>query len=178
MVRTRRRALQDKGVRKEIGDIVSADIADTGTEYGGFLTWDGKSLRFNTVKATPSLRGDGAYSDLLSWLLCRGLMRFHLHALGADRSPFAGPSGDPWFRGMLLFGGDWGAIRRYGATGVVITTAGLVKDSPGMIRVNLDMYYVDEKGRPFVIDLGIHEVPYTPPKPKPSRKSSSGAKSE
>lgn len=152
-----KRALEDPGVLGKLGEIISRDMQDTTTEYGGEVLWNGTGLYFNNVDSTA--RFDGAYNNALTRLLEGGFMSFHLHALVPDESKFAGPSGDPW----AALGGDWGCARVYRATDVVITTAGFANDKTEELLINVDMYYVDASGNPFVIDLGLHRVPVKQP---------------
>jgi hypothetical protein len=147
-------ALKDEKTLSEIGRIVSKDLADQKTEYGGQVLWNNGKIKFNNVKAQEW--SNNSYSNDLNIFLRGGLMTFHLHATQENDSPYAGPSGHWSGTGL----GDWKVAAYSGHVDVVITAAGYTDSSKKAMRVNVDMYYVRD-GRPFVIDLGIYEVTVT-----------------
>lgn len=155
------RALKDEKIRAQLGDVVCRDIVDKNTEYGGQVLWNGSGVYFNHVRSIS--RENGSYGNALNQFFDGGVMNFHLHALEHDNSEYAGPSGNPFGTD----GGDWTVSRLLRSTDIVVTTAGFVDKTEKELWVNLDMYYIDDKGQPFVIDLGKHRVPCTPPRNHP-----------
>lgn len=147
------RALKEKRTLAEIGAIVARDIQDKRTEYGGQILLGNGTLHFNNVRSTSE--SDGSYSNSLSSLLNGGLMSFHLHALTENEPGYAGPSGNPQTAAF----GDWSVARSFRRTDVVLTTLGPVEGSTNELWINVDMYYVNDKGMAVVIDLGRHRVP-------------------
>ncbi len=153
------RTLADPKARAELGQIVARDIQDKSTEYGGLLLFEKEGsdrLVFNHVRSISE--DDGSYMSPLSAFLSGGAMTYHLHALDEDHSPYSGPSGR---RGQD--GADWGYVRSFGGTDVVVTTCGRSQEHPDQLLVNVDMYYYDQEGVGRVIDLGLIEVPVSLP---------------
>lgn len=147
------RSLQDPAIRTQLGQIIAADLKDTNSEHGGIVSWEQGRLRFTSIPSTA--HHNGAYGNALDRFLHGGWMDFHLHATSTNDRPFSGPSGSP----HSANGGDWTAARTSRRTDVVITTAGFVRGAQTILRVNVDLYFVDAEGRPVVIDLGMHEIP-------------------
>ncbi len=125
------RALQDEEVHRSIGNIVSADLANTRTELGGLLYHDDTHhVRFQPVRGNEY--SNHSYAGQYYRPLIRALGTFHLHATGSDDvHRYSGPSVP-----------DLRVARTTNTTGVVITHIG------GTARahtVNIDFFYVDAR---------------------------------
>ena len=154
------KSMQDPDFIKEMGRIVSEDIENKSTEYGGTISFENKKIGFNSVKSHSEF--NGAYMNRKYRFLINGIATFHLHALEKDNSKFSGPSG--WLNAN---GGDIASADFYDSTDLVITTMGHPKDpSKNEIKdkliVNIDMYYVDKRRNKKlrIIDMGAHIIPY------------------
>jgi|GEM_PF-2321952 len=152
------RALKDPLFIAQVGRIVSADINDKTTEYGGVLLLreDG-TLYPNMVRSV--YEKDGGYANDLNYFLAGGMNTFHGHALNLDCSEYGGASGLIGEQG----GGDFKMAELYNYTGTIFTSMGLENDKT--IKVNVDIYYIDKRGEKPIerdIDLGIISAPYDP----------------
>lgn len=154
-------SLRDPDTLGKIGSIVSRDIKDTSTEYGGNVFLRNSKLVFNAVRSFSEF--DGAYATAKYKFFTDGIATFHLHALEKDTGKFSGPSG--WLQAR---GGDIPYVDLYNSTDIVITTMGHPKDKAGneiqnKLIVNVDMYYVDKRKpgqkKARIIDMGQHIVP-------------------
>ncbi|MBI4366849.1 MAG: hypothetical protein HY543_08540 [Deltaproteobacteria bacterium] len=148
-----RRALQRPTFLQELGAIVQGDLRDRRSEHGGIMEWQQGRLHLRSVASVS--HNNGAYLNRLDRFLHGGLASFHLHASQPNSAHYAGPSGHPY----QADGGDWGVVRAYGVTDVVITTLGYTPGTSDRMRVNVDLYYVDSAGVPFVVDMGQYVVP-------------------
>lgn len=84
-------SLGSPSVQSEIGEIVSRDIADERTEFGGKIELSGTNIHF--LPTFSYSESNGAYSHIENKRVNSGIATFHLHALHADTHKYAGPSG-------------------------------------------------------------------------------------
>ncbi|MBI4982917.1 MAG: hypothetical protein HZC15_07305, partial [Candidatus Omnitrophica bacterium] len=142
---------------ERIGKVISNDIKDTTTEYGGIIMMSGSRLHLNNVKSHSEF--DGSYVNSKYTFFIDGMASFHLHALEIDSSEYSGPSG--WVG--KYGGGDAACADIYKGVDVVITTMGHPrgkdgKPNTGKVLFNADIYWVNQEGNLVIVDLGIHET--------------------
>jgi hypothetical protein len=126
-------------VRREIAGYIETDLADRGSEVGGWVVLgpDGR-LRFSVSAAAGEDRNDRLHLDPHPETAA---LEFHLHATDRDDSAFAGPSsGGP--------GTDLFRAARYRLDGLVITRL-------GGGAFDCDLY----TSRKAVLDLGVRGGP-------------------
>lgn len=125
------KAVNEPLVQDRIRDIVSADLANTRTEFGGMTFLDGGHyVRFQPVNGKEY--SNGSYAGQYYRPLIGSLGTFHLHATGSGNDHrYSGPSVP-----------DLRAARITNTTGFVIT---LLEQSDRHYRLGMDFYYVDPR---------------------------------
>jgi hypothetical protein len=136
-------ALQnDKAFRQSIGKVLEADIADTKSEHGGIIVYEGAALRLQRHPPTKHAKGkgpDGKEVDPNHFYIHPETLErsfrqpdyfadYHNHALSDDSTIYAGP-GTYDFQSIFMY-----AQKRGDATGVVFTKL------PGK-KFNVDIYF-------------------------------------
>ena len=87
--------LQDENVRKEIGNLVEANVQQPNTELGGFIRLSPrKSILGISLLERPNLSPGHSFGFSLKELkYSENFACFHLHAIKEDCSCYYGPSG-------------------------------------------------------------------------------------
>lgn len=155
-------ALQNRTFLSQLASVVTQDIEDDSTEFGGLISFNGDEFNLQSLESTSE--ANHGFSSYKYSSLLPGFVNFHLHAFFINSGDYSGPSG--------FYGAEWGDITGTGImnqVGVVFTTMGHPVDTSGnpisdQIIINADMYWIDERDaqNPVarIVDFGTVTLPF------------------
>jgi len=146
--------------KKTIGEMISRDIHDNTTEYGGIIYLYNNKITINNIASYSEK--NGYYKADIYGYFSGGIISYHFHALSKNERQYSGSSG---FQGL---GGDFFIASANNYLGLVFTPLDHPQGKNGnkiknKLIINFDMYFTDKRNdepKNVDLDLGTFKAPY------------------